>query len=106
LIIVLTNVAHIYWLGIFGLFSIVPGFCILYFVWGSQYRNTAYLTRIVKFVVFGMLGVIPVAILESLITLGFTRLMTALNMMTLAEIFFGSFVNAFLIASLCEEAFK
>jgi len=92
-------------LGVFGFIALIPGLFILWLLYWKNYRHTAYLSRVVKFVAFGMLGVVPVALLEMLITYGFGFVLSAIEI-SLVQVILASFINAFLIASLCEESFK
>jgi len=105
LIIILGIAVHIYWLGIFGFAALVPGLFILWLLYWRNSRNTAFLDRVVKFIAFGMLGVLPVALIELGLSIAFS-LAVGNHQITIGMIFLSAFFNAFFIASLCEETFK
>jgi len=96
------------WLGIFAIVSLVPGISIMWLIYWNDHQDKAYLSRVVKFIIFGMLGVFPVAFVELFFEFFFGQMETAMSrsVPTLFEIFFASFTNAFLVAALCEEVFK
>jgi len=99
---------HVPWLGIFAVLSIVPGFCVLYSLYWHHHRFTAFLPRVVKYIIIGMLGVGPVAIVELLMFAGYEKADNKLNphVSTTIEILITSVVNSYVVASLCEELFK
>mmetsp|Transcript_26354 Transcript_26354/g.37103 ORF Transcript_26354/g.37103 Transcript_26354/m.37103 type:complete len:361 (-) Transcript_26354:57-1139(-) len=101
-------VVKVPWLGIFAIVSIIPSMVIMWVLYWRQHRDKAYLPRVTKFVIIGMLGVAPVALIELILDAIFKIMDKAMDghVPTLFEIFFLSFTNAFLVAALCEEFFK
>jgi len=101
-------VIHIPWLGAFTLFSLVPGLFILWLVYWRNHREKAYLSRVVKFLVFGMLGVLPVFLVELILMEVFQLVETRLDgvIPVVLDALFGAFFQAFIIAAICEEGVK
>jgi len=98
---------HVPWLGIFTIFSVVPGVFILWLVYWRKHKDKAYLNFVAKFVLFGMLGVPVVAILEYLIMWLFGLIESNLQGMPFVfNLILESFFQSFFVASLTEEGFK
>jgi len=73
--------------------------------WKKQKQN-AYISRVFKFLLCGMLGVPLVGIIEGLLMLGLMQLLSLVEISSIANNFIISFVESFLVASICEELFK
>lgn len=78
---------------------------ILWLVYWREHRDKAYLSRVTKFIILGMLGVAPVAVVEFILNAIFSIMDKAMDghVPSLFEICFLAFTNAFLVAALCEE---
>jgi len=108
LLLIIGVIYHIPWLGVFALVSLLPGLFIEWLIYWRNHREKAYLNRVVKFIAIGMLGVLPLIILEYLLmrVLQYFELVAQDGITPLFNAFVMSFFEAFLVASLCEETFK
>jgi RsiW-degrading membrane proteinase PrsW (M82 family) len=99
---------HAPWLGVFALVSLLPGLFIAWLIYWRNHRDEAILNRVVKFVAIGMLGVVPLIVVELLMMKAFEffELVVQNGIAPLFNVFVMSFFEAFLVASLCEESFK
>jgi len=105
MLVIVGIVIHAPWLGVFALVSLVPGLFIEWLLYWRNHKDKATVNRIVKFVAVGMLGVVPLIIVEFLLMSAFDQF-DAKGTPPLLKVFVVSFFEAFLVASLCEESFK
>jgi len=107
-LVIIGLLSHAPWLGVFALVSLIPGLFIEWLIYWRNHREKAYLNRVVKFVAVGMLGVLPLIIVELVLMAAFQYFELAVQdgIPPLFNVFVMSFFEAFLVASLCEETFK
>jgi len=96
------------WLGLFGILAVVPGCAIMYAFYWRNYKHQASIGRVAKFMAIGMLTVLPIIIAELSIEEGYGRAEEDMkeHVPNVFDIFLTSFVEAFLMAALCEETSK
>lgn len=102
------------WLGALGILSIFPAAGILYFLYWKRDRDRVPEPRVVNLFCWGVVGAIPCAVLELIITFAFARA-TGFNTRamdrgdggepTSSVVIYALFVS-FLVAALCEESLK
>lgn len=108
LIFILGILLYIPWLGAFAFLALIPGFFILWLIYWRKHRKEAILTKVVTWIAFGMIGLVPIAFAEFGINYGFKKLDERINVPIpwKYDTILDTFISSFVIAALCEESFK
>eukprot|EP00470_Lotharella_oceanica_P001488 CAMPEP_0170172406 /NCGR_PEP_ID=MMETSP0040_2-20121228/5636_1 /TAXON_ID=641309 /ORGANISM="Lotharella oceanica, Strain CCMP622" /LENGTH=362 /DNA_ID=CAMNT_0010413049 /DNA_START=26 /DNA_END=1114 /DNA_ORIENTATION=+ len=101
------------WLGALGVLSIIPAAIILYIVYWKNHKTQVELPRVVNMFCWGVIGAIPCAFLELLLTFMFawatgynTKNVENGDREPVSHVVIYSLFAAFFVAALCEESLK
>lgn len=107
-VIIVGIVKHVYWLGILSILAFVPSLVILWMLYWRKHYEKAQLNRVAKYLLIGMIGVIPILVVEFALQSGFGEASKKMQGDVPIEFseFFASFTSSIFVAALVEETFK